>query len=644
MCGICGQYNFGQLEPVLPARLRAMAGAIAHRGPDDEGLFLSGPLGLGFRRLSIIDLEGGHQPMSDAEETVHVVFNGEIYNFRELRAELEACGHVFRTRSDTEVIVHGYKQWGCGVLERLNGMFGLAVWDERRRQLMLARDSAGIKPVYYRVESGSVLFGSEIRAILAALPAAPATDTTALNLFLRYRYTPSPLTLYEGIRKLAPGTMAVFSNRSWRVERWYRPRRAQLLQGKTDAEATAELLDLYKAALQRHLISDVPVGLLLSGGVDSGLLLGLMHLHREGWPTYTVGYGQAAYAGDELVDARETARVFSAHNVSVELSHAAFEDALPHIVSVLEEPIAASSIVPMYFVSERARQDVKVALIGQGPDELFGGYRRHLGVHYGPLWRDVPAWVRRGLEAGIERLPRNETLKRGINSLGTESRMQRFQQVFSLMPGHAVDSLFQDGLLAPGAGDTVCELWHDLNAEMEGADELGAFQVLEIRSSLPDELLMYADKLSMAHGLEVRVPFLDKEVIEYARQLPASFKVRSGRGKWLHRQVCRKFLPPAVLNRRKRGFAVDVVDDWFHRSLGGRLAGHLADPASLMFRTLRPPAVHRLLDEHRSGKADHHKILFSLVVFEEWLRSGAAAVSPGATHWVGRNARDALKV
>jgi asparagine synthase (glutamine-hydrolysing) len=621
MCGICGQYHFKDRQPVAPATVEAMTATLIPRGPDDEGYFFAGALGLGFRRLSIIDLEGGHQPMADREESVWVVFNGEIYNFPELRRELEGLGHVFRTRCDTEVILHGYKQWGAEVFNHLNGMFGLALWDARRQRLILARDAMGIKLVYYRVDGGSVLFGSELRAILAALPERPAVDATALNLFLRYRYTPSPLTLHQGIRKLAPGTMAVFENGDWRVERWYRFQPRPFSPAKSDAEAREELLDLYQRALKRHLLSDVPLGLLLSGGVDSGLLLGLMRLHGDAWPTYTVGYGQSAYKDDELIDAAETARMFAARHAPVELSRETFERALPRIVSVLEEPIAASSIVPMYFVCERARQEVKVALVGQGPDELFGGYTRHLGVHYGRYWRSLPGWLRTGLAAGIQRLPRNEALKRGVDSLGVEERLRRYQQVFSLLPGQAVDHLFQDGLLPEGAGDRVLEFWRELEPELEGTDELGGFQVLEIRSSLPDELLMYADKLSMAHGLEVRVPFLDREIVEYAERLPASFKVRYGQRKWLHRRVCEGFLPPAILNRKKRGFAVNVVDDWFQGSLSGKLDGYLRDRHSLMFGFLNPDAVGRLLEEHRRGQRDNHKMLFSLVVFEEWLRA-----------------------
>jgi asparagine synthase (glutamine-hydrolysing) len=353
-----------------------------------------------------------------------------------------------------------------------------------------------------------------------------------------------------------------------------------------------------------------------------------MSLNGQAWPTYTAGYGKSEYKDDELSEAAETAHAFAATNVPVELTVKTFESELPKIVSQVEEPIATSSVVPMYFVCERARQDVKVALVGQGPDELFGGYTRHLGVHYGGYWRNVPSWLRSGIEAGIERLPRNEALKRGIQSLSIPDRMQRYQNVFSIMPGAVVDGLFRDGAVPDGAGDSVRQLWRELEPEMEGLDELGGFQVLELRSSLPDELLMYADKLSMAHSLEVRVPYLDKEIVEYVEQLPASMKVRHGQRKWLHRRVSERLLPGAILRRKKRGFAVDVVDRWFYGSLRTKLGSYLLDESSLMYGILRPPAVKSLLDDHRSGRSDNHKILFSLVVFEQWLRSNESSDAP----------------
>jgi asparagine synthase (glutamine-hydrolysing) len=620
MCGICGQYNFRDQRPVFPENIERMTKTLDHRGPDDEGYYLSGPLGFGFRRLSIIDLEGGHQPMTDKDESVWVIFNGEIYNFPELKNELENLGHVFRTRSDTEVIIHGYKQWGNEVFNHLNGMFGLALWDEQKKKLLIARDPMGIKLVYYKIENGSVYFGSEIRAILTVTEEKPEIDPVSLNLFLRYRYTPSPMTLFKGIMKLAPGTMLIFENGKSRSERWYRYKPVPFSPMKTDNEAKEELLDIYKRSVRRQLISDVPVGLLLSGGIDSGLLLGLMSLQGNAWPTYTIGYGKS-FKDDELSDAIQTAQIFSAQHTSIKLDRETFEVQLPKIVSFLEEPIAASSIVPMYFVCERARQDVKVALVGQGPDELFGGYRRHLGVHYGAYWRALPEWLQGSLKKMIEALPRNETLKRGVHSLSIPNRMKRYQNVFSIMPEDVIDGLFQEGALPPDAGDTVLDCWSDLVPLMENTDELGGLQFLEIRSSLPDELLMYADKLSMAHGLEVRVPFLDREVVEYVERLPAHFKVRNGIRKWLHRQACRDFLPKEIIRRTKRGFAVNVVDDWFNSSVSGKMGNFLLDSNSLMFNFLNPKAVNQLLHDHTSRKNDNHKILFSLVVFEEWLRS-----------------------
>jgi asparagine synthase (glutamine-hydrolysing) len=620
MCGICGQYNFKGKTPVDPETIRRMTDTLVHRGPDDEGYHVSGSLGFGFRRLSIIDLEGGHQPMSDQEQSVWIVFNGEIYNFPELRKELEDLGYIFRTRCDTEVIIYGYKQWGTEVFNRLNGMFGLAIWDVKKEKLVLARDAMGIKLIYYRIENGTVWFGSEIRPILTASAEKPEVDPVALNLFLRYRYTPSPLTLFRGIRKLAPGTLLVLENGADRLERWYRYKPVPFSPPKTDQEAREELLDIYKRAVKRQLMSDVPLGLLLSGGIDSGLLLGLMKLNGDSWPTYTVGYGKK-FKYDELSDAAETARIFSAQNVSVELDRETFEASLPKIVSYLEEPVCTSSIVPMYFVSQRARQDVKVALIGQGPDELFGGYRRHLGVCYGAYWRALPNWLKGAVKGAINELPRNETLKRGVYSLNIPDQMKRYQYVFSIIPGETIDGLFQEGAIPIHAGDKVLEYWRDLSGLAEHTDELGGFQFLEMRSSLPDELLMFGDKLSMAHSLEVRVPYLDREVVEYVERLPARFKIRHGTQKWLHRQVCQDFLPQTILKRKKRGFATNVVDEWFRDSSSRRMEGFLLDTHSLMYRFLRPKAVEQVLRDHMSNKADNYKILSSLVIFEQWLRS-----------------------
>ena len=626
MCGICGQFNFRDQAPVRRSDIQTMTQSMVHRGPDDDGYFIAGPIGFGFRRLSIIDLSGGHQPMSDQQESVWVVFNGEIYNFLELKRELQSHGHVFRTNSDTEVIIHGYKQWGDEVLNRLNGMFGLAIWDVRQKRLVVARDPFGIKLIYYRLKGNTLYFGSEMRAIRAVVPGKAEIDTTSLDLFLRYRFTPAPYTILKDVKKLAPGTKLTVENGVCQVSRWYRFRPEPFTPAKSPSEAKEELLAIYKAAIKRQLISDVPVGLLLSGGIDSGLLLALMNVNGSSWPTYTVGYG-SSFANDELGDAAETARVLGSKHTSIEITRATFEQELPKIVRALEEPIAASSIVPMYFVCQRARQGVKVALVGQGPDELFGGYRRHLGVRYRAMWAGLPEWLRTPISSTVSRLPRNETLKRGMHSLAIPERMRRYQHVLSLLPGQQVEGLFQDGLLPPEAGDAILKCWEDLGELMSGTDELGGLQFLEMRSTLPDELLMYADKLSMAHSLELRVPFVDKEIVEYVERLPATLKVKNGSRKWLHRQVCREFLPERIVKRPKRGFAGNVVDDWFRGVIDSKMVDTLLDEASRLYLYLRPEAVRQLYEQHAAGRQDHHKVLFSLVVFEEWLRSCEEPVS-----------------
>ena len=619
MCGFCGQYNFATHAPVERRDLEKMTRTIVHRGPDDEGYYLEGALGFGFRRLSIIDLEGGHQPMSDRERDVWVVFNGEIYNFLELRRDLEDLGHVFRTRCDTEVIVLGYKQWGDEVLNRLNGMFGLAIWDTRQKRLIIARDRFGVKPVYYRVHKGQVYFGSEIRAVTALANEKPEVNPTALNLFLRYRFTPSPHTVFAGVKKLAPGSMLAFEKNDFSLRLWYRFKPVPFSPVKSAAEAGEELLELYKRSVKRHLLSDVPVGLLLSGGVDSALLLALMNLNGKSWHTYTVGYGKS-FIDDELADAAQTAAGLSSQHTSVLLDRKTFDESLPEIVSCMEEPVATSSIVPMYFVSKRARQDVKVALMGQGADELFGGYNRHLGIRYGRMWRGLPKWVRALVASAVRALPRNETLRRGIDSLDTPDRLRRYQKVLSLLPSNKIDGLFHDGITGPATGDEILTCWEQFAPLLSETDELGGFQFLELRSTLPDELLMYVDKLSMAHGLEARVPYLDREIVEYAERLPARLKVRNGTQKWLHREVCQKLLPANILRRKKRGFATNVVDDWFRTTKPRKIDDNFLDHESPIYRYLRYTAVREMIEQHRKGREDNHKILFSLVVFEQWLR------------------------
>lgn len=619
MCGICGQFYYKENHPVSIQKLKRMTDSITHRGPDDEGYHISDSIGLGFRRLSIIDLSGGHQPMSDQEKNVWVIFNGEIYNFPELKKELEGYGHIFQTRSDTEVIVHGYKQWGIDVLNHLNGMFGLAIWDEKKKRLVLARDRMGIKMIYYKIENGLLYFGSEIRAILAVLNQKPDINSSAINLFLRYRYTPAPHTIYNGIQKLAAGTCLIVENGNAEVKRWWNYKPQLFDPVPSEAQVKEELLELYRQAVKSHLLSDVPLGILLSGGVDSSMLLALMNEFGEGWKSFTVGYGKS-FADDELDDAKETAEIFKSSHYSVEINRQSFEQTLSKIIACVEEPIASSSIVPMYHVCQKARQEVKVALMGQGPDELFGGYTRHLGVQYGKYWRSIPEIMRKPIGKMLTILPRNESIRRGLYSLEVPQRMIRYQQIFSVMSQSIISGLFQEKVLPDGFGNRIPDSWKELEKLLESTDELGGFQYLEIRSSLPDELLMYGDKLSMAHSLEVRVPYLDTKIVEYVERLPAKFKIRFGNRKWIHKQVCSSYLPKQIINRKKRGFAVNVVDRWFKESLSNEFDGMLLDKSSRMYEFLKPEEVQYLYKDHINGKSDNHKILFSLIVLEKWMR------------------------
>jgi asparagine synthase (glutamine-hydrolysing) len=498
-------------------------------------------------------------------------------------------------------------------------MFGLAIWDEKKQRLIIARDRMGIKIVYYKIEDGLLYFGSEIRAILAGLNKTPDINPAAVNLFLRYRYTPAPHTIYKGIQKLAAGTCLIVENGNVELKRWWNYKPQPFDPVPKEAQVKEELLELYRQAVKSHLLSDVPLGILLSGGVDSSMLLALMNENGKNWKSFTVGYGKS-FHDDELEDAKETADIFKSSHYSVEINQERFEETLSKIISSVEEPIASSSIVPMYHVCQKARQEVKVALMGQGPDELFGGYTRHLGVQYGKYWRSIPSTMRKPISKVLSMLPRNESIRRGLYSLEVPQRMIRYQQVFSVMSESLIDGLFRDKVLPEGAGDLILDSWKDLEALIEKTDDLGGFQYLEIRSSLPDELLMYGDKLSMAHSLEVRVPYLDQKIVEYVERLPADYKIRFGNRKWIHKQVCSDYLPKQIINRKKRGFAVNVVDKWFKESLSNEFDGMLLDESSRMYEFLEPKEIQSLYKDHTNGKADNHKILFSLIVLEKWMR------------------------
>jgi asparagine synthase (glutamine-hydrolysing) len=610
MCGVCGIYRYGTGEPADELLLRKMTASLIHRGPDDDGFHVDGPLALGMRRLSIIDLEGGSQPIWNESGRIAVVSNGEIYNFRELQRELEAHGHVFRTRCDTEVIVHAYEQWGLSGLARLNGMFGLAVWDAERRRLVVARDPFGIKPVYHWDNGRTLLFGSEIRAILCSSEVQREVDPQALEDLVDFTYVPAPRTAFSGIRKLLPGHALVYDEAGGRIERFYRrvptPRAAS-----SGEELVEELQEAIAAAVRRQMVADVPVGAMLSGGIDSATIAAVM-TESAGAPidTFTVGFGDG-FREDELDVARAAARRLGSRHHEIVISSDEYADFLPHSIWHLEEPAATTSTLAFFRVSALAREHVKVVLTGQGADEAFAGYPRYLGERYGHLYRAMPDPLRRAMVPLVERLPRNEQLKRAARSLGADDPAERMRRVYRV-----VDERLKRALLQEWAGDGPegLETWQ---ADVAGLDGLDAMLYVDARTSLADNLLLYGDKMSMAVSLEARVPFLDLELMHLAESIPAKLKIKRLTQKRIFKRAIARWVPPRVIGRRKVGFSTPV-DAWLRGPLRTQLEERLLSEGAACRAHFRPDTVRRMIEEHATGRHDHKRILFSLLTFELW--------------------------
>jgi asparagine synthase (glutamine-hydrolysing) len=590
-----------------------MTSAITHRGPDDHGFHADGELALGMRRLSIIDLAGGAQPIANEDRTVWVISNGEIYNFRELRGELEAHGHVFATHSDTEVIVHAYEEWGLGAFARLNGMFGTALWDASNRQLVLARDPFGIKPLYYWDDGATLAFASELRALFCHASVPRAVDVRGLSAFLSLAFVPSPRTAFADVSKLPPGHLLICNRQGLRVERFNRSTPEPFDEPEEDL--VERLQDVMAQAIERQMVADVPVGVMLSGGTDSAMVATIMsQVSSAPIQSFTVGFG-GDFSKNELEPASRTAAWLGASHHEVVISSDEFADVLPRSVWHLEEPIATASTFAFYRVCELARQHVKVVLMGQGADEPFGGYPRHLGESYGWVYRGLPPFLRQGLLAPlIERLPRNEQLKRAVRSLATSDEIERLARVYTVLDRDLQHELLRDDSSADGEVARAIARWHGDAAKL---DSVGKMMYVDARFSLADNLLLLADKLSMAVSLEARVPFLDLELMEVAERIPSTMKIRRWQQKHILKRAMSKWLPDEVLRRKKIGFAAPI-DGWFRREINSAVKEQLLDAGSACRSYFRPEVVARMIQEHESGRHDHKRILFSLLTFELW--------------------------
>jgi asparagine synthase (glutamine-hydrolysing) len=624
MCGIAGFVDTTNRVPggrnTNHALVRRMCDVIAHRGPDDEGTWVDDTAALGMRRLSIIDLSTGHQPIRNEDGSVWIVFNGEIYNFRELRAELEGCGHVFYTSSDTETIVHAYEQWGRGAIKRLRGMFGFALWDAKARTLVLARDRVGIKPLHYAAVDRRLYFGSEIKSLLEAPDVPRDIDPGALDHYLSFLYTPRDGSIFCGIRKLPPGHLLTWHDGRLSIEQYYELPADEDYAGSEPA-AIEDLRHILVDAVRTHLISDVPLGAFLSGGIDSSLVVGLMaEASRGRVKTFSIGFDEPAF--DELEYARHVAQHFGTDHHEFVVKPDAVT-ILDRLIKHFDEPFADPSAIPTWYVSEMARRHVTVVLSGDGGDELFGGYDRYV-PHPRVVAFDKysPRALRRVAGVAAGQLPHGTRGKNFLRHVARDEQGRYLDAVRFFSPDEKADLM---------TGDLAAHL-NDVDPEIRLARHFERYRALpwpsqmmrfDTETYLPEDVLTKVDRMSMAHSIESRVPLLDNEVIEFALRLPSKYKINEGRRKHVLKQLATTLLPPEILSRRKQGFGVPL-GVWFRGGLRELFADTLLSRESLQRGYFNPRFVERIVHEHLSGKRDHYFRLWQLVVFERWWRQYVA--------------------
>ncbi len=615
MCGICGLATAESGAVADIEAVKRMNRRLVHRGPDSDGVFQRGCVALAMRRLSIIDLEHGDQPISNEDGSVTVVQNGEIYNYRELRAELERRGHRFSTASDTEVLVHLYEEHGDGFVERLRGMFALALWDERERRLLLARDRFGIKPLYYRLAGKTLSFASELKALMLQPGFSREIDPRAVAAFLAFNSIPAPLTIFAEARKLPAGTLLVWREGSVEQMRYARPApvAAEQVRRRPEAELADELRETLRDSIRAHLVADVPVGVLLSGGVDSAGITALA-AGEQSQPvkTFSVGFEESSF--DELDRARLVAERYGTDHHEIVLRPDAVE-LLPKLVEAFDEPFGDSSALPTYLVSELAAGEVKVALSGEGGDELFGGYYTYVA--------DLLA-ARVGRLAALA-APLAELLPSSDGKVSFDYKAKRFARGAGLPPlerHHAWKEIFSRQLQASllggrDAGWDPVDLYRERYAETGGAEPLARLQDVDLGIYLVDDLLVKTDRSSMAHSLELRVPFLDTEVAAMALGLATPLKVRGLAKKRLLRRALAPLLPKEVLRGPKQGFSIPVAA-WLRGPLQGFARETLSAETLSRQGWLDPATVTSLLDRHCSGREDLSRQLWGLIAFTLW--------------------------
>jgi asparagine synthase (glutamine-hydrolysing) len=613
MCGIAGIVDFSG-RPVNPEEIQRMNDRIRHRGPDDDGVWIEGPVALAMRRLSILDVSGGHQPMFDESGRIVTVYNGEIYNYPELRRELIARGHTLRTTSDTEVIPHLFEEKDRRLVDDLRGMFAFAVWDRAQRSLLLARDRLGIKPLYYMWDGRRIIFASELKSI-QALGACGAVSSAAVRCFVNYGYIPAPLTIYENVFKLKPGHTLHARDGKATVERYWDVEYAPH-NGRSEDDVVDELKEILADSVKRHLLSDVPLGAFLSGGVDSSLVVALMsEVAGTQVRTFSISFDEESY--DEAPHARRVAERFATQHTEYTV-RPEIRESIDPIIAQFDEPFADSSAVPTYFVCKAARQDVTVALSGDGGDELFAGYDRYREyLRKRPLYR-VPRGVRRaafGTASGL--MPLGTRGKRFLRSLALTPLMDYVVGSAEL----TLESLLTEDYAGENATLSAFAPARDVFAQSVPT-ELDAVCHHDLKLYLPDDILTKVDRTSMAVSLEVRVPLLDHRVVEWAARLPADLRIRNGQGKYILKRLLERYLPHEHVHRRKQGFGVPF-DRWFRHELRDLIQERLSPAEVRRVGVFRPEAVEYLMRQHLSGGRNFESLIWKVFVMQTWMRMAA---------------------
>jgi len=630
MCGICGVAGGEGPDARL---LEDMCSTLTHRGPDDHGMVVRDGVGLAMRRLSIIDVEGGHQPISNEDGSVWIVFNGEVYNHPELREQLLAAGHRFRTSSDTETVVHAYEEWGDQCVTRLNAMFALAIWDSRQQVLLLARDRVGIKPLHYFEDRGRLLFASEIKALLRDDRVARTVDLAALRDYLALEYVPSPRSMVTGVRKLQPGHTLTWRKADGRIELkqyWDPDLAASEGQSphRTLDELGAELRRVLKDSVRRELLSDVPLGVFLSGGIDSSAVAAMMaELTPGNVKSFSIGFADASF--DESAYARQVARHLGTDHHELQLEPHMLTDLVPKITSLLDEPLADASIIPTYLLSEFARRQVKVALGGDGGDELFAGYPTLQAHRLAGYYELLPRVIRsRIVAAAVNRLPINHDnlsfdfrAKRFILGAG-RPLAERHGRWLGSFTAEDIDSLLTTDVRAEVERLAPTDIVAEHLAAQSASLPLNQVLYLDMKLYLENDILVKLDRASMMASLEARVPLLNVEFVEFANSLPIDLKLNRFRSKFLFKHALRPLLPKGIIERRKKGFGIPIAK-WFRGPLRDQLRQTLSEDRIRREGYFKPSAVQRLVDDHLAGRRDNRKQLWTLFVFERWLEAYA---------------------